>query len=273
MEYLLGKPVAESIKERVKNKILGLKRKPNYVVLLNKDDSSSVGYVASQRKLANELGIEFTLIEVDPSYEDYFNKINEVNQNKNVDAVLITRPLFKGADEKKILSLIDPNKDVDAINPISLGKLFMDNALFASATAEAVIEMIDYYNIDVSGKKVLVIWRSLSVGKSASMLLLKKNATVTIAHSRSKDFESLYKNAEIIIVAVGKKELIDTSEMNKETIVIDCGIHYTQDGIFGDVKISDNVKMISKVPGGIGPITSALIMEHVLKCYMVNNND
>ena len=273
MKYLLGKPVAECIKNRIKEKILSLKRKPKYVVLLNKEDLSSVGYVASQKKLALELGIDFDIKEINPTENDYLSAIEMVNRDDTIDAVLITRPLFKGANEKLILSKIDPNKDVDAINPLTLGKLFMDDALFAPATAEAVVSMLDYYNIELTGKRVLVIGRSLSVGKAASMLLLKKNATVTIAHSKSKDFNILYKNADIIIVAVGKRELISASEMNDDAVVIDCGIHYTEDGIFGDVKVSDNINMISKVPGGIGPITSVLIMEHVLKCYMVKNND
>lgn len=273
MEFLLGKPVAEIIKNRVKEKIVTLKRSPRYVVLLNKEDESSLGYARSQERLAREVGIEFSIIEVEPSEEAYISLIDKVNNDDTIDGVLITRPLFKGANEKKILSCLDYRKDVDAINPYSLGKMFMDDAFLVPATAEAVIEMLKYYNIDLVGKKVLVVGRSLSVGKSAAMLLLKENATVTIAHSKSKNFEKEYEDSDIVVAAVGKKELLYSSEMNENCVVIDCGIHYTDEGIFGDVKVSDKVKYISKVPGGIGPITSALLMEHVLKCYMEKNND
>ena len=273
MEYLLGKPVAEAIKNRVKEKITSLNIKPSYVVLLNKDDESSVGYVKAQGRLALEVGIDFKIIEVESNEEAYIDAINKANEDKSIDGILVTRPLFKGANEKKILSFLNPYKDVDAINPYALGKMFMDDAFLVPATAEAVIEMLKYYKIDLVGKKVLVVGRSLSVGKSAAMLLLKENATVTIAHSKSVNFEKEYDDSDIVVAAVGRKELLDSSEMKEGAIVIDCGIHYEENGIFGDVKVSDKVKHISKVPGGIGPITSALLMEHVLKCYLEKHHD
>ncbi len=273
MEYLLGKVIADEIKEKVKKQIANLKRKPKYAIILNSEDRSSYYYVKSQEKLANEFGIEVVVFETKPSEEAYIELINKLNDDSSIDALLITRPLFKGADEKKILSYVNYKKDVDAINPYSLGKMFMDDPFLVPATAEAVIKMLDYYNIDLVGKKVLVVGRSLSVGKSVAMLLLKKNATVTVAHSKSKNFEKEYASSDIVVAAVGRKHLLDSSEMNENCVVVDCGIHYEDDGIYGDVKPSNKVKMISKVPGGIGPITSALLMEHVLKCYMENNND
>lgn len=274
MEYLLGKEIVELIKEQLSEKIKSFRRKPKYCILLNKNDSSSLGYVRSQVKLANELGIETEVIMMNDSENEYISLINKLNEEKTVDGILITRPLFKGADEKKILSYLSPYKDIDAANPLALGKIFMDDySLFAPATAEAVIRMIEHYNIEVSGKEVLVIGRSISVGKPAAMLLLRKNATIKIAHTKTQNLDKAISEADVIIVAVGKPQLIDTSKMKEDAIVIDCGIHYLESGIVGDVKISKNVSKISKVPGGIGPITSVLLMEHVVKCYEVNNND
>ncbi len=274
MEYLLGKEIVEITKKRLIEKITSLKRKPKYSILLNKNDESSKGYVRSQVKLASELGIETEINLMNDSENEYISLINKLNEDKTIDGILITRPLFNGADEKKILSYLSPYKDIDAVNPLALGKIFMDDySLFAPATAEAVIRMIDHYNIDVTGKEVLIIGRSISVGKPVAMLLLRKNATIKIAHTRTQNLDKAIHDADIIVVAVGKPHLIDTSKMKEEAIVIDCGIHYLESGIVGDVKITNNVSKISKVPGGIGPITSILLMEHVVKCYEVNNND
>lgn len=274
MEYLLGKEIVDTIKQDLIEKIKHLKRKPQYAILLNKNDFSSKGYVNSQKKLAQELGIGVEVFLMNDCEKEYIEIIEKLNGDKSIDGILVTRPLFKNADEKKILSFISPLKDIDAINPFSLGKLFMNEmSLFAPATSEAVIKMLDYYNINVEGKDVLVIGRSLSVGKPVSMLLLNKNATVTIAHSKSLKLDEHLKKADIIILAVGKPQLIKTSMMKDSAIVIDCGIHYLETGIVGDAKIDKEISKISKVPGGIGMITSILLMCHVVKCYEVNNDD
>lgn len=274
MEYLISKPIVEKLKLELIAKISTFKRTPKYVVLLNKNDVSSVGYVNSQKKLALSLGIDLEVILMENSEKEYISKINKLNKDKNVDAILVTRPLFKGVDENKILSYISPYKDIDALNPLSLGKMFMDdNSLFAPATAEAVIKMIEYYDINIEGKEVLVIGRSISVGKPTAILLLKKNATVTIAHSKTKNLEKYIQEADIIVVAIGKPQFIDTKNMKASVIVFDCGIHYLENSIKGDVHISSDINKITKVPGGIGSLTSILLMEHVIKCYEVNNHD
>lgn len=274
MEYLLGKEIVEKIKCNLVEKISKLPRKPKYAILLNKFDESSVYYVRSQEKLAKQLNIEVEVYTMNSDENEYILKINELNQDKNIDGILITRPLFKGANEKKILACLSANKDIDAVNPTSFGKLFMnEKILFPPATAEAVMLMLEHYNIELSGKDVLIVGRSLSVGKPVSMLLLEKNATITIAHSYTKNLDEHLKRADIVIAAVGKPQLIDGSKLKQNAIVIDCGIHYLETGIVGDVKVDEKIAKISKVPGGIGPITSTLLMEHVLKCYEVNNHD
>ncbi len=272
MELMFGKIAAEKIKTRIKSEIATFETKPHLVVLLNEKDISSKGYCASQERLANELGIKFTLINMKPDEKTYLDTINSLNNDQEVDAVLITRPLFKGADEKKIIEALNPYKDLDAMNTLMLGKIFKDDkdGLFP-ATARAIIELIDEYKIDLEGKNVLVIGRSISVGKPVAMMLTNRNATVTLAHSKTKNLNDMLKHYDIIVVAIGKPHLIDSNFMNDNAIVIDAGIHYLDDGIKGDVIPSNKVKYLSKVPGGVGTITSACAMDNILKCYRYNH--
>ena len=272
MEYLSGKELSNQIKEKVKEEVASLTRKPHMVVLVNPNDESSLGYVRMQEKAAVQLGIRFSLITMKDSEEEYIAKIKELNEDKDVDAIMVTRPLFKGADESLIINEINPSKDVDALNPLSLGELFIcKEGYIAPATAQAIIELIKAYKIEVKGKEVLVVGRSISVGKPVSMMLLEMNGTVTIAHSRSLDLPTFLSRADIVIAAVGKPHLLDASACKEGAIVIDAGIHYLEDGIVGDVKPNDKLRAISKVPGGVGAITTACLMMNVLKCYRRNN--
>lgn len=272
MEYLSGKELSNQIKERVKIEVSSLSRKPHMVVLVNPKDESSLGYVRMQEKTALQLGIRFSLIEMEESDQEYITKIKELNEDKDVDAIMVTRPLFQGASEAQIVNEICPYKDVDALNPLSLGELFISKeGYIAPATAQAIVEMIKAYHIDIKGKEVLVVGRSISVGKPVSMMLLEMNGTVTIAHSRSVNLEQLLGRADIVVAAVGKPHLIDSNKCKEGAIVIDAGIHYLEDGIVGDVKVSEKLQAISKVPGGVGALTTACLMMNVLKCYKRNN--
>lgn len=272
MELLLGKLSADRIKENVKKKIEGYDRAPKMVVLMNENDSSSVGYVNAQKKVGATLGIEVEVKTMPSSEEAYLKAIKDINEDDNVDACMITRPLFKGADETKIFKTIDPCKDVDCMNPMTLGSLFAgEKDALSPATSRAIIEMIKDNNIEVAGKKVLVIGRSISVGKPVSMLLLNMNATVTIAHSKTTNLDELLKTSDVVVAAIGKPELIDGSKMKEGVIVLDAGIHYLEEKIVGDVKLADNIGKISKVPGGVGSVTSACLMDNVTLCYEMRN--
>lgn len=269
MEYLLGKERADKIKESIKDRVASLKRKPQLVVLLNSQDSSSRGYVRSQEKLALSLGYQFTLIEVETPSQ-YKEILNKLNNDDEVDAILLTRPLVPGSDELAIVSLISPLKDVDGMSAASLGKIVLnDKNALVPATARAIVEMLDAYKIDVCSKNVLIVGRSISVGKPTALLLLNKNANIAVAHTKTLDLDTKLSAADIVVVAVGKPHLIDGSKLKEEAIVIDAGIHYLEDKIIGDVKPSDNLKMISKVPGGVGTLTSACLMDNVLQCYFL----
>ena len=274
MEYLLGKEQSLIIKNRIKEEISSLEVKPSLYVLINKDDTSSLGHVASLEKNALSLGISFVKIFMGASEKEYIEKIKELNDDSSCNAIMVTRPLFKGANEKKILSYIDPLKDVDVMNSSSLGEVFIGNDLIAPATSRAIMEILSYYNIDVEGKNVLVIGRSISVGKPVAMMLLNKNATVTIAHSKTKDLDEEIKRSDIIVCAVGKPYFLDSSKVKEKAIVIDAGIHYLDDGrILGDVKpCLDKDITLSKVPGGVGALTSSLLFDNVLQLYFKQRN-
>lgn len=272
MEYLIGKPVSDHIKEELKEKILKKKRKPVLYILLNKEDDSSLGYVNNLVKTGEKLNIEVKVITIN-SLQEYISNINYINNEQNIDACLITRPLVKGVKENDVLPLLDYKKDVDSINHQSLGLILLGNEKFVPNTALAIIKMLDYYHIDLVGKKVLVIGRSLSVGKPVALLLMNRHATVTIAHSKTKDLDNELKDYDIVIAAIGKPHFIDSKKMKPGSVAIDAGIHYLEDKIIGDIIPSDNVAYISKVPGGVGPITVSCLMNNVVTCYEENTND
>ena len=268
MEYLLGKEISLQIKENIKKEVEFLLEKPGLSVLVNENDSSSLGYVNSLEKTAVSLGINFSKKIMKNDEEEYINTIKRLNDDPTCSSIMVTRPLFKGAREDYILSFISPLKDVDVMNKVSLGDIFVGNDDIAPATAKATMKMIEYYGIDLKGKDCLVIGRSISVGKPLSMMLLNKHATVTIAHSRTIGLMDKVKNYDIVVVAVGIPNFLDSSLCKEEAIVLDCGIHYLDDGrIVGDVLPSEKVSKLSKVPGGIGTITTSVLMENVLKLY------
>lgn len=272
MELLFGKPVSEKLKNEIKLRVLNKKRKPFLQILLNNEDTSSIGYTNAIIKAANEVGIEVEIIKIS-KVEDYYKQISIINSSGNIDACLITRPLVKGSNEQEIFSLLNPKKDADAINYQSLGLISNGDERFVPNTSQAIIKLLEFYNVEIEGKKVLVIGRSLSVGKPASLLLLNRNATVTIAHSKTKDLSLELKNYDIIVACLGKPHFIDGDLCKEGAIVIDAGIHYLESGIIGDVKPSENLSKISKVPGGVGIITTVCLLETVINCYEENTDD
>lgn len=268
MELLLGKPSADRIKESIVNRISTFERAPKMMVLMNENDSSSVGYVNAQIKVGASLGIEVVVRTMKSSESEYINEIERINNDDSIDACMITRPLFKGANELAIFSHISPSKDVDCMNPLSLGDLFAGKKdALAPATSKAIIEMIKDNNIEVEGKNVLVIGRSISVGKPVSMLLLNMNGTVTIAHSKTNNLDELLLQADIVVAAIGRQEFIDASKCKEGVIILDAGIHYLENKIVGDVKLAENIGKITKVPGGVGSVTSACLMDNVTTLY------
>ena len=271
MELLLGKPVVDNIKESLVNEILKCDRKPKLVILLNTEDASSKGYANALLKCGISVNVEVEIIEMAQEESAYLNMIDRLNADKGVDAVLISRPLNKSLDENKIISRLSHLKDVDGINYISLGKLFVGDESLVPNTPNAICKMLEYYNIPLKGKKVLVVGRSLSVGKPVSVLLMNRNATVTVAHSRTENLNEELGKYDIVVAALGKPHFLKGEYMKDGAIVIDAGIHYLENGIVGDVEPHEKLSYISKVPGGVGPITNVCLMMNVLACYRLNN--
>lgn len=265
-----GKKIADKILNDLKSKIKNLKEKPGLALVLVGNNPASEIYVNFKEKTCNEVGFYCERFNLDKNISelDLLNLINDLNQRTNIHGILVQLPLPKHIDEHLIIDSILTHKDVDGFTPVNLGKLVSENTIMAPATARAVLHLIESTGISIDGKNAVVIGRSQIVGKPTAMMLLEKNATVTICHSKTKDLTEHAKNADILVVAVGKQKLV-TKEMVKEgAVVIDVGINRQNGKIIGDVdfeNVKDIAGFITPVPGGVGPMTIAMLMENTLK--------
>lgn len=268
-----GKALALAIKEEIKAEVERLKVrgiKPGLAVILVGKDKASEKYVSFKEKTSKEVGIEsfvFRLPE-DTTGSYIISLIEELNKDCRVSGILVQLPLPSSFSQSVILEKINPFKDVDGFTPYCLGRLFMDSPLFIPCTPKGIIRMLDAYNIDVEGKKAVVIGRSIIVGKPLSVLLLRRNATVTICHSRTKDLEKITKDADILCVAIGKPGFIKHDMVKDGATVIDVGINVLDNGkVVGDVdfnSVRQKASFITPVPGGVGPMTIAMLMENTV---------
>ncbi len=269
-----GNKIAKSILEDIKSKVKGMKQKPGLAIVLVGNNPASEVYVNFKEKDSKEAGFycERYNLDKDTSEMDLLKLVNELNNKPEIHGVLVQLPLPKHIDEKLITNSILPQKDVDGFTPLSLGRLLCEDTIMAPATARAVIHLIESTGIKIEGKNAVVIGRSNIVGKPAALMLLEKNATVTVCHSRTKNTAEFTKKADILVVAVGKPNLI-TKEMVKEgAVVIDVGINRIGSKLVGDVDF-ENVKeiagFITPVPGGVGPMTRAMLMDNTLKAMEI----
>jgi len=265
-----GNKIAKSILEDIKSKVKGMKQKPGLAIVLVGNNPASEVYVNFKEKDSKEAGFycERYNLDKDTSEMDLLKLVNELNNKPEIHGVLVQLPLPKHIDEKLITNSILPQKDVDGFTPLSLGRLLCEDTIMAPATARAVIHLIESTGIKIEGKNAVVVGRSNIVGKPAALMLLEKNATVSVCHSRTKNMQEFTKKADILVVAVGKPNLI-TKEMVKEgAVVIDVGINRIGSKLVGDVDF-ENVKeiagFITPVPGGVGPMTRAMLMDNTLK--------
>ena len=273
MILLDGKALSQKILDKVKERVEKLERQPHLVVILVGDDAASQIYVNNKRKAAEKTGIKSTVIQMSADTEEsvLLNKIEELNQDSDVTGILVQLPLPEHIDKNKIITAISPKKDVDGFHPENVGKLATGiEPYFYPATPQGIIMLLDEYDIPIEGADAVVIGRSNIVGKPMAQMLLKRNATVTICHSFTKDIESKIKTADIVVSAVGKK-IVRCKMVKKKSVVIDVGIHRTPDGnLTGDVDfdfVSPSVGFISPVPGGVGPMTIASLMYNSSKIY------
>ena len=268
-----GKKVSKKILEMVKSKIEVLPRVPHLVVILVGDNPASKIYVNNKKKAAENVGIKSTIIEfnADIKEEELLKKIDELNNDKDITGVLVQLPLPEHINKNKVVEAISPKKDVDGFHPLNVGRLAIGlEPYFYPATPQGIIMLLDEYGIEIEGKNAVILGRSNIVGKPMAQMLLKRNATVTICHSYTKEIEDKIKTADILISAVGKK-IVRCKMGYKNSVVIDVGIHKDSNGkLTGDVDfdyVSPSCGFISPVPGGVGPMTIASLMFNASKVY------
>lgn len=276
-----GKVVSAAVKERVAKEVKELDQKGVSVclaVILVGNDPASQIYVANKKKACEQLGIiskEFVLPEA-TTQQELLSLVNDLNNDSSVNGILCQLPLPKGLDEKAVIAAIDPQKDVDAFHPVNVGKIMIGDYDFLPCTPAGVMEMLAYYNIDVGGKECVVIGRSNIVGKPMGMLLLHKNGTVTICHSRTQNLSEVTRRADILVAAVGKANFVTADMVKDGAVVIDVGMNRDSNNkLCGDVDfdaVKTKASYITPVPGGVGPMTIAVLMQNTLTAAKRQNN-
>ena len=272
---LLGKEVTAALNERIKADAEALKAKgvnPTLCIIRVGENESDISYERGATKRCETLGVacEKILLPEDVSQEELLATIDKVNKNDQIHGVLLFRPLPKHLDQSVIENALDPAKDVDCMTDGSMSGVFTGkNVGFPPCTPQACMEILDHYGIDCTGKKAVVVGRSLVVGKPAAMMLIKKNATVTVCHTRTVDMPSVVREADIVIVAAGRAGVVDDTYLRAGQVVIDVGINRDENGkLCGDVDfddVKDIVSAITPVPGGVGPMTVAMLLNNVVR--------
>lgn len=269
-----GKAISLQIKNELKEEVAGLKEKgicPCLAVIQVGNDPASSVYVNNKKKACAYIGIESLSYELDEtiSQETLLSIIDELNHNEMVHGILVQLPLPKHMDEEAIIKAISPEKDVDGFHPETVGNMCIGSKGFLPCTPAGVIQLLKRSNIDISGKECVVVGRSNIVGKPMAMLLLRENGTVTIAHSKTRDLKEVTKRADILVAAVGKPKFITAEYVKEGAVIIDVGIHRKGDGkLCGDVDfddVLDKVSAITPVPGGVGPMTIAMLMNNCVE--------
>ncbi len=276
MEILKGLPVANAINEKLIEEQKNLKGElPHLAIIRVGEKPDDCSYERGAKKKMEKIGFRCSsfVFDADIDNDTFQKEFDTINNNDDIDGILLLRPLPKHLDEKSIENRINPRKDLDGISPINLAKVFAgDDTGYAPCTAEAVIEMLDYAGIDLKGKRVTVVGRSLVIGKPVTMLLMKKNATVTVCHTKTNDLAAECKRAEILIAAAGSAKMIKSEYVAKDAIVIDVGINVDNEGnLCGDVDfdgITTIAGMASPVPGGVGSVTTSVLAKHLMKAAM-----
>ncbi len=278
-EVYKGKPVADAIMERCRVDVAKLKEHgitPALAIVRVGEKKDDISYEKGAMKRCEAAGVAVrnVVLKEDIEKEEFYHTLDELNEDSSIHGILMFRPLPKYLDKEKAADYIVPAKDIDGGTIGSLGGVFTDRTIgFTPCTAQAVMEVLSYYNIDVTGKNVVVIGRSLVIGKPVAMLLMKENATVTICHTRTKNMKDIAKHADILVCSAGRPEMINEEYVNENQIVIDVGISWSEakNKICGDCdfeKVEPVVKAITPVPGGLGSVTTAVLVSHVCEAAM-----
>lgn len=274
MEIIDGKQLAKNIRLNLKEEVEELKKKgifPKLAVIMVGDNAASKVYVKNKSKACEEIGIAYQefILNADTTMEQLLELIYKLNKDESVHGILLQSPLPSNLDINMAFKEIETKKDVDGFNPINVGKLALNQDCFVSCTPYGIIKMLEEYNVPIEGAHAVILGRSNIVGKPLIQCLLNKNATVTICHSKSKNVKETTKNADILIAAIGKANFVQADMVKEGAVVIDVGINRTTEGkIIGDVdfeEVSKKASYITPVPGGVGPMTIAMLMTNVVK--------
>lgn len=269
-----GKKISLEVKDEIKAKVAKYTEKGikiTLAVIKVGEDPASAVYVRNKQKACEYVGIESVAYELkeETTEDELLELVEKLNKDEATNGILVQLPLPKHINEDKVLNTIDSKKDVDGFHPNNVGKMMVGEDTFLPCTPAGIIQMLKRTNVELEGKECVVIGRSNIVGKPMSMLMLKENCTVTIAHSKTKDLKEVTKRADILIVAIGKPKFITADYVKEGAVVIDVGIHRTEEGkLCGDVDFADvesKVSAISPVPGGVGPMTVTMLMANCLK--------
>ncbi|HAR5008949.1 TPA: bifunctional methylenetetrahydrofolate dehydrogenase/methenyltetrahydrofolate cyclohydrolase FolD [Staphylococcus aureus] len=272
-KILDGKQIAKDYRQGLQDQVEALKEKgftPKLSVILVGNDGASQSYVRSKKKASEKIGMisEIVHLEETATEEEVLNELNRLNNDDSVSGILVQVPLPKQVSEQKILEAINPEKDVDGFHPINIGKLYIDEQTFVPCTPLGIMEILKHADIDLEAKNAVVIGRSHIVGQPVSKLLLQKNASVTILHSRSKDMASYLKDADVIVSAVGKPSLVTKDVVKEGAVIIDVGNTPDENGkLKGDVDydaVKEIAGAITPVPGGVGPLTITMVLNNTL---------
>lgn len=276
-----GKELAKKIREELRIESNKLKEKgiiPKLAVILVGDNAASKVYVRNKSKACDDVGVEFEEIILDSNttMEKLLGIIDELNERQDINGILLQSPIPNGLNIQEAFERISYKKDVDGFNPLNVGKLMIGQDTFISCTPYGIIKMLEAYNIEIQGKHAVVIGRSNIVGKPLSQCLLNKNATVTVCHSKTKNIDEITKTADILISAVGRINMVTVDMVKDGAVVIDVGMNRNDDGkLVGDVDfehVKEKASFITPVPGGVGPMTIAMLMNNVIKATKLQNN-
>ncbi len=274
-----GKVISKQIKDELKEKVAALKKEGIEIclaVIQVGNDTASTVYVGNKKKACEYVGINSVSYELpeETTEEELISLIDRLNSDSAINGILVQLPLPKHIDEDTVIKRISPDKDVDGFHPESVGRLSIGQRGFVSCTPAGIIELLKRSDIEIEGKECVVIGRSNIVGKPMAMLLLRENATVTVCHSRTKNLKEICKRADILVVAIGKPKMIDASYVKEGAAVIDVGIHRNENNkLCGDVDFDSVSKVAGKitpVPGGVGPMTIAMLMNNCVEAAIMN---
>lgn len=272
MVIIDGKALSKKIRGQVKEEVEMLNKKgikPKLAVIMVGEDPASKVYVRNKSKACNEAGIEYEefILNENIEMDELLSLIENLNNRKDIHGILLQSPIPKHLDIDKAFETIDYRKDVDGFHPINIGKLALNKQTFISCTPHGVMKMLEEYEIELKGANVVILGRSNIVGKPLAQCLLNKDATVTICHSKTKNIEEITRNADILISAIGKPKFVTANMVKEGAVVIDVGINRLETGIVGDVdfeEVSKKASYITPVPGGVGPMTIAMLLNNVV---------